>query len=401
MRPQPGPFRHRLPAGAGARPWCSPSLTPAASVVTPRRGRRRARPGRRHPRRRRRVRPRSRRTPAEAAPSVLPAQPVDAHGRRARPLTVQPAAPAAQAGREPRRHRRRPRRPRPAAAADRAHPAPQPVTATARSGVTWDRRASSPDDAITASGAHPDRRHLVALDRRALRRRARPRPGHRRGPPRAPRHRRRCSSATSTRSRSARPSSRRRCPPTCSSRSIDPGTGHRRPSTERAGDRHQHHGRRHRHGPRSTRPPRRADRPPTATGAGDGATPARPRRSRPKPVIYSRAQWGADERMRDAGSLHYGEVHAGFVHHTVNANDYTRAEVPGDHPQHLRLPHAVPRLERHRLQLPRRPVRPDLGGPLRRRRPARRRRPHPRLQRLLLRDVGDRQLRDRPARRRR
>ena len=49
----------------------------------------------------------------------------------------------------------------------------------------------------------------------------------------------------------------------------------------------------------------------------------------PKPVIYSRKQWGADERMRDRGSLHYHEVHAGFVHHTVNANDYTRAEVPG------------------------------------------------------------------------
>ena len=32
---------------------------------------------------------------------------------------------------------------------------------------------------------------------------------------------------------------------------------------------------------------------------------------------------------RDASSLHYFEVHAGFVHHTVNANDYTRAEVPG------------------------------------------------------------------------
>jgi hypothetical protein len=48
----------------------------------------------------------------------------------------------------------------------------------------------------------------------------------------------------------------------------------------------------------------------------------------PKPVIYSRAQWGADERMRDKSSLHYFEVHAGFVHHTVNANDYTRAEVP-------------------------------------------------------------------------
>ncbi len=33
--------------------------------------------------------------------------------------------------------------------------------------------------------------------------------------------------------------------------------------------------------------------------------------------------------MRDKSSLHYFEVHAGFVHHTVNANDYTRAEVPG------------------------------------------------------------------------
>ncbi|QWZ06768.1 VCBS repeat-containing protein [Nocardioides panacis] len=47
-----------------------------------------------------------------------------------------------------------------------------------------------------------------------------------------------------------------------------------------------------------------------------------------KPMIYSRAQWGADERMRDSSSLHYGEVHAGFVHHTVNANNYTAAQVP-------------------------------------------------------------------------
>ncbi|MBS44792.1 MAG: hypothetical protein CMH83_16830 [Nocardioides sp.] len=49
----------------------------------------------------------------------------------------------------------------------------------------------------------------------------------------------------------------------------------------------------------------------------------------PSPVIYSRAQWGADERLREASSLHYYEVHAGFVHHTVNANDYSRSEVPG------------------------------------------------------------------------
>ena len=72
----------------------------------------------------------------------------------------------------------------------------------------------------------------------------------------------------------------------------------------------------------------------------------------------------------------------------------------GDPAQHLRLPREVPRLERHRLQLPRRPVRPDLGGPLRRHRQAGRGRAHAQLQRLLLRDVGHRQLRDRPADRR-
>jgi hypothetical protein len=47
-----------------------------------------------------------------------------------------------------------------------------------------------------------------------------------------------------------------------------------------------------------------------------------------KPRIYSRAGWGADERMRDKSSLRYGEVHGGFVHHTVNANAYSRAQVP-------------------------------------------------------------------------
>ncbi|MGI8645202.1 MAG: FG-GAP-like repeat-containing protein [Nocardioides sp.] len=49
----------------------------------------------------------------------------------------------------------------------------------------------------------------------------------------------------------------------------------------------------------------------------------------PMPTIFSRAQWGADEAGRDAGSLRYYEVHAGFVHHTVNSNDYSEADVPG------------------------------------------------------------------------
>jgi len=65
---------------------------------------------------------------------------------------------------------------------------------------------------------------------------------------------------------------------------------------------------------------------PAVRTAGDTASLAAAVTAKPK--IYSRAQWGADERMRDKPSLHYYEVHAGFVHHTVNANDYTRAEVP-------------------------------------------------------------------------
>ncbi|GAB2754123.1 FG-GAP-like repeat-containing protein [Nocardioides pakistanensis] len=48
----------------------------------------------------------------------------------------------------------------------------------------------------------------------------------------------------------------------------------------------------------------------------------------PKPQIFSRAQWGADERLRNKRALSYYEVHAGYVHHTVNANNYTRAQVP-------------------------------------------------------------------------
>ncbi|MDQ3591552.1 MAG: N-acetylmuramoyl-L-alanine amidase [Actinomycetota bacterium] len=47
----------------------------------------------------------------------------------------------------------------------------------------------------------------------------------------------------------------------------------------------------------------------------------------PRPGIYSRAQWGADERMRN-GFAGYGKIRVAFAHHTVNANAYTRAEVP-------------------------------------------------------------------------
>ncbi|MBA2956337.1 hypothetical protein GON03_18515 [Nocardioides sp. MAH-18] len=63
-------------------------------------------------------------------------------------------------------------------------------------------------------------------------------------------------------------------------------------------------------------------------GDEDGDIALRAATYTPRPEIYSRAQWGADESIRDASSLRYFEVHAGFVHHTVNANNYTRDEVP-------------------------------------------------------------------------
>ena len=52
------------------------------------------------------------------------------------------------------------------------------------------------------------------------------------------------------------------------------------------------------------------------------------RRSVAQPTIFSRAQWGADESIRNKSALRYGSISAGFVHHTVNANDYTEAQVP-------------------------------------------------------------------------
>ncbi len=111
------------------------------------------------------------------------------------------------------------------------------------------------------------------------------------------------------------------------------------------------------------RPP--TDRPrPTAPATGDAAGVG----DRQAADLLARRSGARTSGCADTSSLHYGEVHGGFVHHTVNANSYTRAQVPVDPPRHLRLPHAVTRLVRRRLQLPRRPLRPDLGGPVRRRR---------------------------------
>ena len=46
-----------------------------------------------------------------------------------------------------------------------------------------------------------------------------------------------------------------------------------------------------------------------------------------KPSMVSRAEWGASKCQPRSGP-EMGEVKAAFVHHTVNNNDYTRAEAP-------------------------------------------------------------------------
>ncbi len=46
-----------------------------------------------------------------------------------------------------------------------------------------------------------------------------------------------------------------------------------------------------------------------------------------QPTIYSRADWGADESLR-GGTVEFGQIQAGFVHHTVNSNDYRQEDVP-------------------------------------------------------------------------
>jgi uncharacterized protein with LGFP repeats len=46
------------------------------------------------------------------------------------------------------------------------------------------------------------------------------------------------------------------------------------------------------------------------------------------PDVYSRAQWGADERLRTWRPEYAGSIKAATIHHTAGANGYAAAEVP-------------------------------------------------------------------------
>ena len=47
-----------------------------------------------------------------------------------------------------------------------------------------------------------------------------------------------------------------------------------------------------------------------------------------QPAVLTRAQWGADESLRRNNPSYSSTIKAGFVHHTVNANTYSEADVP-------------------------------------------------------------------------
>ncbi|GAA6525088.1 cell wall-binding repeat-containing protein [Intrasporangium sp. DVR] len=48
-----------------------------------------------------------------------------------------------------------------------------------------------------------------------------------------------------------------------------------------------------------------------------------------QPTILTRAQWGADESIRDPSEPEYGAVDLAVVHHTAGSNLYTESDVPG------------------------------------------------------------------------
>lgn len=62
-----------------------------------------------------------------------------------------------------------------------------------------------------------------------------------------------------------------------------------------------------------------ANSPPTAVAGADAA----------QPPVYSRAAWGADESLETWDPEYAPTIKAAVIHHTVDSNDYSEADVPG------------------------------------------------------------------------
>jgi hypothetical protein len=61
---------------------------------------------------------------------------------------------------------------------------------------------------------------------------------------------------------------------------------------------------------------------------GAGAPMASAAAATSQPQIFTRGQWGADERLRDGSPTYMSTIKAGFVHHTASANGYASGDVP-------------------------------------------------------------------------
>ena len=130
------------------------------------------------------------------------------------------------------------------------------------------------------------------------------------------------------------------------------------------------------------------------------AVPRKPtaRASQAAPFVIPRAELG--RRPGPAAQRPELRRRAGRVRPSHRRHDRVRARaVAGDRAGHRPLPHPVQRLERHRLQLPRRPLRQRLRGPRGRHRGGRDRRPGAGLQRRLDRHRVPRDVHRAPARR--
>ena len=89
-------------------------------------------------------------------------------------------------------------------------------------------------------------------------------------------------------------------------------------------------------------------------------------------TTYTSKGWASSNSGCSNGPISAtGGVKFAVVHHTVNANTYDRRRRARDAGLDLRLPHGYQWLVRHGVQLHRRSLRPDLGGPLGRHRPSR------------------------------
>ena len=184
--------------------------------------------------------------------------------------------------------------------------APQSVDSLATVGVTWAARRRTSPTTRSRSPCAPRRAAPGRPGRHALPRRARPRRRQRRGPAQPPGHRPgvrrpRRRRADQGRHRHRRRPGRHAARPSSTRARRPPRPWRSRPSTPARWT-----------CPRPTPPPTRprparpgTTRPTAVDPATDRRDPADDRRRlaagavTAKPMIYSRAQWGADERMRD------------------------------------------------------------------------------------------------------